>query len=199
MSWIKIIPYEQATGLLLKLYDRLGGAKGDVDNVLRIHSLRPHTLEGHMTLYKYVLHHSGNETPKWLLEAIGTYVSILNGCTYCEMHHGTGLRRLLQDDKRTDDILAALRAREPSQAFQGFDLAALIYAGKLTQEPGALKESDLDDLRANGAGDGQILEINQVASYFSYANRTVLGLGVTLEEKSLGLSPGGEDESWDHS
>jgi len=35
-----------------------------------------------------------------------------------------------------------------------------------------------------GLSDGQILEINQVAAYFAYANRTVLGLGVTSESES---------------
>ena len=78
------------------------------------------------------------------------------------------------------------------------ELAALLYARKLTREPGALRDSDLDDLRAAGAGDGQILEINQVASYFAYANRMVLGLGVKIDGETLGLSPSGGDESWEH-
>ena len=35
-------------------------------------------------------------------------------------------------------------------------------------------------LKSAGALDGKILEVNQVAGYFSYANRTVLGLGISL-------------------
>ena len=51
-----------------------------------------------------------------------------------------------------------------------------------------------------GWDDGEILEINQVASYFNYANRTALGLGVTTEGDVLGLSPiDAEDpEDWHH-
>ena len=37
---------------------------------------------------------------------------------------------------------------------------------------------DVARLRKAGWADGQILEINQVAGYFAYANRTVTGLGV---------------------
>src|SRR5260370_22384855 len=101
MSWIGIVRKEQAAGHLgSKLYERVAGPDGHVDNVLQIHSLRPHTLEGHMALYKSVLHHSGNKVPKWLLETIGVYVSLLNGCSYCVEHHFAGLSRLLKNDDR---------------------------------------------------------------------------------------------------
>ncbi len=55
-------------------------------------------------------------------------------------------------------------------------------------------------LRAAGYGDGEILEINQVAAYFSYANRTVLGLGCSTECDILGLSPGESEnpDDWLH-
>ena len=49
--------------------------------------------------------------------------------------------------------------------------------------------------------DGEILEINQVCSYFAYANRTVLGLGVITKGDILGLSPNESDDpdNWSHS
>lgn len=93
MSWIETIPYEAATGRLRTVYERIQGPNGYLDNILTVHSLRPHTLHGHMTLYKNVLHHSRNTLPKWLLETAGVYVSLLNGCPYCVDHHYAGLRR----------------------------------------------------------------------------------------------------------
>ena len=80
MTWIKTVPFEEATGRLKTLYDRVVGPNGNVDNIMMAHSLRPHSMEGHMTLYKYVLHHSGNRVPKHFLEALGVLVSHLNGC-----------------------------------------------------------------------------------------------------------------------
>ena len=54
-------------------------------------------------------------------------------------------------------------------------------------------------MREKGWDDGQILEINQVAAYFNYANRTVLGLGVTADGDVLGTSPSGDDpDDWGH-
>ena len=87
MTWIKTITYEQATGALRRLYDRIKGPDDNVDNIMLAHSLRPHSMEGHMALYKYVLHHPRNELPKSYLEIIGVYVSILNACAYCADHH----------------------------------------------------------------------------------------------------------------
>ena len=60
---------------------------GTVDNVLRVHSLRPSTMIGHMTLYKSVLHDNKNTIPKWFQETISSYVSILNKCVYSFENH----------------------------------------------------------------------------------------------------------------
>ena len=47
MSWIKTVPYEEASGRLKQLYDRVKGPDDNVDNIMMSHSLRPHTMEGH--------------------------------------------------------------------------------------------------------------------------------------------------------
>ncbi|MFT6462884.1 MAG: hypothetical protein ACJA0Y_002394, partial [Maricaulis maris] len=60
MSWIKTLDRKAADGRLSAIYDRVAGKTGQIDNILAVHSLRPHTLEGHMALYKAVLHHYGN-------------------------------------------------------------------------------------------------------------------------------------------
>lgn len=200
MSWIKRIPYDEATGKLRQLYDRIKGADGRIDNILTVHGQRPHTLEGHMTLYKNVLHHLGNKTPKWTLEMLGVYVSLLNGCRYCTAHHFEGLRALLQDDDRAAAIRSALECGDLVGAFNEKETALLRYAGKLTKSPGSMAEEDVQALKEQGLSEGEVLEINQVVSYFAYANRTVLGLGVSTEGDILGLSPGDSDDpaNWHH-
>jgi len=201
MAYIQCIHPERAEGKLAEVYRRVSGPGGQVDNVLQAHSLRPHTLQGHLALYKSVLHHSGNHVPQWFLEAVGVLVSQLNQCIYCARHHGTGLRRLLAaDEARADALLASLQSDQPGEPFTPAELVALSYARKLTRSPGEIAQSDIEALRAHGYSDGEILEINQVASYFAYANRTVLGLGVTIEGEQLGLSPeeSPDTESWVH-
>ena len=189
MSWIKIIPFEEATGKLKQLYERVKGPNNNVDNIMMVHGLRPHTMEGHMHMYKYVLHHSGNTLPKWYLETIGVYVSLLNDCHYCVEHHYQGMRRLVNDEKRSSEVRGALEVRRPEEVFEGKELVLLKYAERLTLNPSEMTELDIDVLRVAGAKDGEILEVNQVTSYFCYANRTVLGLGVNTDGDIIGLSP----------
>ncbi len=201
MSWIKTIPFEAATGKLKRLYARVTGPDGNVDNIMMAHSLRPHSMEGHMVLYKNVLHHSGNAIPKWFLETLGVWVSSLNSCDYCVEHHFQGLRRLLDDDARADALRAAIEARDVEAApLDAAQKQAMSYARMLTEAPADLGEGDVNALREVGYDDGEILEINQVSAYFSYANRTVLGLGCSMDGDVIGLSPGNSDDpdDWGH-
>lgn len=200
MSWIKTLDRKAANGRLSAIYDRVAGKTGQIDNILAAHSLRPHTLEGHMALYKAVLHHYGNTLDKAYLEAIGTWVSSLNKCAYCVEHHFAGLKRLLNDDARSTEIRDAIDAGIPERAFSGRELAGLRYAELLTCAPDKLTQMHVMALREAGFEDGEILEINQVTAYFAYANRTVLGLGVNPAGEALGLSPNSSDnpDDWSH-
>ncbi len=198
--WIRTISYARSTGYLRTLYDRVKGPNDNVDNVMKAHSLRPHTMEGHCGLYKSVLHHTGNTLPGWLLETFGIYTSLTNKCDYSVAHHFAGLSRLLGDQERADAMYKALATGRPEDAFAGKELALLRYVCKLTKSPDELVETDIEALRAAGADDGEILEANQVCAYFNYSNRVLNGLGVTTEGDSLGLSPpaSGDLADWRH-
>ena len=202
MSWIDTIAYEKADAKLKALYDRVKGPNNNVDNIMMMHSLRPHTMEGHMAIYKYVLHHRDNTIHKWFLETLGVWVSTLNKCEYCVEHHFAGLKRLLNDDEKATQIRSAIDTNKIEEApLENCQKTAMEYARKLTHNPGSISEESIEKLRADGYTDGEILEINQVCAYFSYANRTVLGLGCSTKGDILGLSPNNNDDpnDWGHS
>jgi uncharacterized peroxidase-related enzyme len=201
MSWIKTISYEDAVGKLRKLYDKVKGPDNNVDNVLMVHSLRPHSLVGHMAIYKNVLHNSNNTLPKWYLEILGVYVSHLNNCQYCVQHHFAGLKRLLNDDDvQSEKIYASVQNDNFLNSLTKEYIAGAEYARKLTLELPKIIQEDVDKLKTLGFTDGEILEINQVTSYFNYVNRSVLGLGVNTDGDVLGLSPNKSDDpdNWSH-
>ncbi len=201
MAWIKTVAYDEAQGKLKSLYDRVKGPGNNVDNIMMMHSLRPHTMEGHMAIYKYVLHHAGNTVPKWFLETLGVWISSLNKCQYCVEHHFCGLQRLLEDDRRAAAIRAAIEARAIDTApLDDRQKLAMEYARQLTEDPAGMENRIVAQLRSAGYTDGEILEINQVSAYFSYANRTVLGLGCSTDGDILGLSPNNSDDpdDWKH-
>lgn len=201
MSWIKTIDYNQAEGKLKSLYKRVKGPDNNVDNVLKIHSLRPHTLEGHMVLYKAVLHHSGNTLPKWYLEALGCYVSHLNNCSYCLDHHFAGLQRLLNDNEKSNHFLEAVKNDSLDTFLAAKYASGAVYAKKLTLNVKEIVEEDFTQPKDSGFSEGEILEINQVVSYFNYVDRSVIGLGANTKGDILGLSPNQNDDpdNWGHS
>ena len=181
-----MIPLEQATGVLKTMYEKVMTPHRTVDNVMRAHSLRPHTMEGHVVLYRSVLHNPENTLPLWFLEVVASYVSMTNNCAYSLTHHWTNARRLIRDKARSEAIRAALEAVAPERVFSGKELALLNYARKLTAEVGKMDRSDFEALRVAGCDDGEILEVNQVCAYFNYSNRLLNGLGVTTEGDVIG-------------
>ena len=186
-TWIEMLSVENATGSLKEAYDMANTPAGPVANVMRIHSQRPHTMVGHLKLYRSVLHHQDNTLPLWFLEAVGDFTSLLNNCEYSFKHHCTNMRRLLKDDKRLAAIETALRGQAPEAAFSGKELALMRYTEILTISPGKVKAADLEAAKSAGATDGEILEVNQVCAYFCYSNRTINGLGVTLAGDTVGF------------
>lgn len=200
MSWIKVIGFDEATGKLKQIYKKIKGPNNQIDNVLSIHSLRPHTLVGHMSLYKNTLHHSNNTFPNWFLELLGTYTSYINNCEYCYKHHFTGMKRFLNDDKKAESLKQHIEADTLIDFLSKKEFALVDYAKKLTFTADKIKKEDIENLKSLGYSDGEILEVNQVVSYFNYANRTVLGLGVNTNNEILGLSPKNKDNesAWDH-
>ena len=71
---------------------------------------------------------------------------------------------------RADAMQLALETSDLKPAFDRRAVALLWYADKLTRNPAAIVEADVHALRAAGLDDGEILETNQVISYFAYAN-----------------------------
>lgn len=177
MAYIETISESDATGKLGKLYKRFGNPDGTVDNVLKVHSLNPESLEAHGALYVQSLHRK-SPLSRAERELIGVIVSMANGCEYCIEHHSAGLRRLLPDDRThmVDEVAAgnvtSLTDRER---------ALIGYAERLTSDPASIRAEDINAMRARGLTDREILDAAQVAAYFAYANRIVLGLGAAIE------------------
>ncbi|MCA9278462.1 MAG: peroxidase-related enzyme [Phycisphaeraceae bacterium] len=188
MAYIDVISESDADGELAHLYARYGNPDGSVDNVLKVHSLNPASLEAHCALYVQSTHKQSPLT-RAEREMIGVIVSRTNGCTYCNVHHATGLKRLLPDDrKHVADELRDGRSIDEVEITPR-ERALLVYAEKLTRSPASVQQSDVDAMRGTGLSDREILDAAQVIGYFSYANRIVLGLGAALEETSIGEWP----------
>lgn len=191
-AWIRMISDEDSDASLQEVLNLARTPHGTVDNVMRVHSLRPNTMKGHVILYRAALHDDANTLPTWLQETISSYVSILNDCPYSLANHWANARHLMADDARADAIEQALKARRPERAFEGRELALMRYTEKLTLSPGEMVKADVEALRQAGLDDGEILEANQIIGYFNYVNRLLNGLGVTTDGDVVGYYKKGE-------
>ncbi len=197
MAWIRTIEPADAEGRLADIYRTVASATGHLDNILKAHSLRPRTLSGHLALYKAAMHSPSSMSPRER-ELVGVVVSMTNACEYCVEHHQAGLARHLGDDELARELSRAAAADEALTALTERERAMARYAVALTRAPAAIREADIAALRAAGLDDAAILDVNQVVAYFAYANRTVLGLGVSVAGEPLGLHPPEGDDGLSH-
>ena len=81
-AWIPMIAEDQASGELAELYQRhLDPTHQVVDNILKIHSLKPRTLRDHGNLYRTTMY-AASQLSRAEREMIAVVVSSLNDCHY---------------------------------------------------------------------------------------------------------------------
>lgn len=186
--YIQTVDPADADESLTALYTRVGNPDATIDNVMLAHSLSPESLEAHFQLYVQCMHRP-SPLSRLERELIGCVVSRANECAYCLTHHAAGLERLAAKDGRAG-LGASVRAGDESACVTGREQAMITYALKLTRSPGEMACGDVAALRDAGLTDREVLDLAQVAGYFCYANRIVLGLGAELEGFELGQHPG---------
>jgi alkylhydroperoxidase family enzyme len=80
VAWIRWVDEDDADGRLADLYRRYRDPQG-IDHILKIHSLNPESLEGHVRYYAHLMRGPSDLTrPE--REMIAVTVSHLNGCHY---------------------------------------------------------------------------------------------------------------------
>ncbi len=176
MAWIKVVKEGEAQGSLKELYEKLTTPEGVVDNILKIHSLNPPSLEGHYQFYRTLMY-GKSDLSRIQREMIAVVVSVVNKCHYWITHHGAGLRKLTKNEALIEHLKRDYRQAPISAA----DRAMLDYAVKLTQTPWEMTKMDVEKLQEEGFSDAAILDINQITGYYNFVNRLADGLGVELE------------------
>jgi len=81
LAHIPYVPYEEAQGLLADLYRQYGGSEMNVDNIVRVHSLNPPSMEHHLRLYAHLMR-GRSPLSRAQREMIAVTVSAVNDCFY---------------------------------------------------------------------------------------------------------------------
>ena len=180
MSWIEEIEFDDADGNLADLYGELVRQRGKVSNILKVHSLNPAAMENHLDLYMTLMFGKSGLS-RLEREAIAVVVSANNECEYCINHHLESLRHYIDDE----DTLSMLATADGLETLEPRLSNIVRHAEKLTSAPGAMTESDLGELRAEGLSDKDILDLTLIVGYFNFVNRIAMGLGVDYSEDEM--------------
>lgn len=114
-------------------------------------------------------------------EMIAAHVSKLNGCDFCVGAHRWTLAAMDIDAHAIDASIAGPEAANLDDKLR----AVLRFAGKLTQRPHEVGQSDIDALRAAGWSDQSIEDAINVVALFNYVNRLVDAFGFNGNESYL--------------
>jgi alkylhydroperoxidase family enzyme len=81
MAWIQMIAEEAARGRLAELYEKYKEPSGEVDNILKIHSLNVKSMQTHYELYAHLMR-GRSDLSRIQREMIAVVVSAVNHCRY---------------------------------------------------------------------------------------------------------------------
>ncbi len=81
MAWIRTIDPEEGDEPLRQAYVAVAGRRGEVANILRIHSLNPAVMISHLRLYADLMF-GASELSRAEREMLAVAVSSTNGCHY---------------------------------------------------------------------------------------------------------------------
>jgi uncharacterized peroxidase-related enzyme len=187
MPWIRTIPPADATGRLKEAYDWQASRLGQPTEFTQLGSLDAEVVHARLILYKATENvASGLTVPQG--ELISYLTSILNSTPHCASLARTQLSNLGQDD------LIEILDHGDYDRLSPPDAALARYVHKVTLSPGAVTEADIEDLRAVGFGDIEILDANNRTAHLNYTNRVANGLGLLAEapvsERSKTRVPG---------
>jgi alkylhydroperoxidase family enzyme len=81
VAWIRMIPEDEAEGLVRDAYAEAAAARGRVANILKVHGVHPEVLIAHLRLYVEVMF-GRSELTRPERETMAVAVSTANGCHY---------------------------------------------------------------------------------------------------------------------
>jgi len=190
MVWIRTVQPSDASGRLKEAYDWQARRLGQPTEFTQLGSL-----DGEIVHARLILYRATENVPSKLTsrqrELISYLPSTLNATPHCAALSRTQLRRAGEDD------LIGILDRGDYGRLDPVEAALARYVHKVTLTPGEVTEADIEELRAEGLTDLEILDANNQTAHLNYTNRVANGLGLlsepVAEERSKNRVPGFEE------
>ena len=170
--WIQVVQFEEADGLLREVYERQAATLGRPSELTMLGSLYPDLAAARGDLYRVVEACPSTLTPQER-QAVALAATAPLGSTFLTAGVESKYRSTGGSTDQATDLkagrLTGLSARTAALAR---------YARLVATAPEETERSDVEACRQAGATDLDILDANNLASYYAYLARVCLGLGL---------------------
>lgn len=176
MPFVPEVTYEQSTGSLRESYDQILEVFGFLPHFWQAQGTRPEIVRSSLDLWHH-LYRTG-VLPSSLKEQMLLVVSHANTDSYCIVAHLELMKRLGVEKELGRKIVRDFEnAPVPER-----DKAVFRFAVKVTKEPFAIRETDIQELKRHGWDDAAVLEICLVASHANFLNRLAAAMGLVPDD-----------------
>jgi len=174
MPFLPVLPEEQASADVRKIYEYVSGRWGFLPNYFQALGHDPQLLQDQVNLYTNAMNEERG-LPKIIKEQIATVVSGINMSSYCLPAHLEILGRMGMDKS----LSRRLSIDYKSAPLDPKVMELLKFCEKLTTNPGDMRRADIEKLRELGWNDAAIFDAVLITSLYACANRFSAGLGLT--------------------
>lgn len=173
-AWLKVLDLKQATPEQIAVLEESHPKAKTMDYYLLL-AHQPEILHHRSQTYNEIMY-----APEGLSRAereLGALtVSQINGCVYCASVHS---QRFVMASKRPE-LVQPIFENPRTAAETARDAAIIDLAIALTEQPGTLNPQYIENLKATGLDELEILDLIQAVSIFGWANRLMLNLGEAI-------------------
>jgi uncharacterized peroxidase-related enzyme len=175
---VRPVAPEEATGVVRDLYEADLAAKGYIPNYTRLFSLRPEAYRAWAQLVRAI--GAPMDLRRYELVTIAAATALRS--RYCVAAHGAILESKFYDRGQLEAIVRDFR----DAGLDPVDVAIMAFAEKVALRAYDVTEADVEELRARGLSDEDVLDVALAAAARSFFSKTLDAMGSEPDEALAG-------------
>ena len=175
MAYIDTIPEEQATGAVAAMYDADRELGGYLRNFAKAFSAAPDIYAAWVQLNSAIK--ARMDLRRYELATIAAARRLRS--TYCAHAHGS----VLLDQFLDADTLRAAMEDHHQAGLDPVEVAVMDYADKIADDATCVTKADVEQLRAHGLTDAEIVDVVLAAAVRCFFSTVLDGLGIEADAR----------------
>ena len=181
MAFIRSIPPSDAEGPVREMYERAQSQLGYVPNWAQAFSLRPHVMDGWVTLLRSI--RDNLPVRRYELATLAAAQALRS--SYCSLAHGS----VLAEKVFTPAAVTAITTGDGDVPLDAGERAMMAFVEKVVRTAHEITRADIDELRSHGYGDEEIFDLTAAAAARCFFSKLLDALGVEPDSSFHALAP----------